>query len=365
MLVTLVLVLLLALVLVALVLTGPLAEAVGSAVGVGSAAVTAWDIAKWPVLLAAVVVMIALLYYASPNAKLRGVKTILPGAALAVVIWLVASAAFAFYVANFGSYDKTYGALGGVVIFLVWVWLTNVAILLGAELNAERERSRQLRAGMPGAERELQLDERLNPRPSGARGPPDTTKPTSEVPDGDPEGQDPRAASTARQERPGRAGSRGAARPGRPRARPGLLAKFGIDPQDLLGSAGSPACERPPNDREDHVMTQIYDSPTESSTTEQANEGAGGGGTGEGQGRPQLRSQVDQRSTDAGHRVGGLASDVRAVGESLREQGKDQPARLAEQAADRAERLGATSRRATPIASWATSRTSAVGGRGP
>lgn len=164
MLVTLVLVLLLALVLVALVLTGPLAEAVGSAVGVGSAAVTAWDIAKWPVLLAVVVVMIALLYYASPNAKLRGVKSILPGAALAVVVWLVASAAFAFYVANFGSYDKTYGTLGGVVIFLVWAWLTNVAILLGAELNAERERSRQLEAGTPGAERELQLDERSEPK---------------------------------------------------------------------------------------------------------------------------------------------------------------------------------------------------------
>jgi membrane protein len=164
MLVTLVLVLLLALVLVALVLTGPLAEAVGSAVGLGSAAVTAWDVAKWPVLLAVVVVMIALLYYASPNAKLRGVRSILPGAALAVVVWLVASAAFAFYVANFGSYDKTYGALGGVVIFLVWAWLTNVAILLGAELNAERERSRQLEAGMPGAERELQLDERSEPK---------------------------------------------------------------------------------------------------------------------------------------------------------------------------------------------------------
>jgi membrane protein len=164
MLVTLVLVLLLALVLVALVLTGPLAEAVGSAVGVGSAAVTAWDIAKWPVLLAVVVMMIALLYYASPNARLRGAKSILPGAALAVVVWLVASAAFAFYVANFGSYDKTYGALGGVVIFLVWAWLTNVAILLGAELNAERERSRQLEAGTPGAERELQLDERSEPK---------------------------------------------------------------------------------------------------------------------------------------------------------------------------------------------------------
>jgi membrane protein len=163
MLVTLVLVLLLALVLVAVVVTGPLADAVGSAVGLGSAAVTAWDIAKWPVLLAVVVVMIALLYYASPNAKLRGVRSILPGAALAVVVWLIASAGFAFYVANFGSYDKTYGALGGVVIFLVWVWLTNVAILLGAELNAERERSRQLDAGMAGAHRELQLDERSEP----------------------------------------------------------------------------------------------------------------------------------------------------------------------------------------------------------
>ena len=165
MLVTLVLVLLLALVLVALVLTGPLAEAVGSAVGAGSAAVTAWDIAKWPVLLAVVVVMIALLYYASPNAKLAGVRSIVPGAALAVVIWLVASAAFAFYVANFGSYNKTYGALGGVVVFLVWIWITNLAILFGAELNAEKERSRQLEAGAPGAERELQLDERSTPKP--------------------------------------------------------------------------------------------------------------------------------------------------------------------------------------------------------
>jgi membrane protein len=108
--------------------------------------------------------MIALLYYASPNAKLRGVRSILPGAALAVVVWLVASAGFAFYVANFGSYDKTYGALGGVVIFLVWLWISNVAILLGAELNAERERSRQLEAGTPGAERELQLEERSEPK---------------------------------------------------------------------------------------------------------------------------------------------------------------------------------------------------------
>jgi membrane protein len=162
-LVTLLLVLMLALVLVAVVLTGPLADAVGSAIGVGSVGVTAWDIAKWPVLLAVVIVMIALLYYASPNAKLGGAKSILPGAALAVLVWLIASAGFALYVANFGSYDKTYGALGGVVIFLVWIWLTNVAILLGAELNAERERSRQLDAGTRGAEREIQLEERSEP----------------------------------------------------------------------------------------------------------------------------------------------------------------------------------------------------------
>jgi membrane protein len=164
MLVTLVLIIMLALVLVALVLTGPLAEAVGSAIGLGSTAVTVWDIAKWPVLLGVVMAMVGLLYYASPNAKLRGFKSILPGAVLAVVVWLLASLVFAFYVANFGSYNKTYGALGGVVIFLVWLWLTNVAVLLGAELNAERERSAQLAEGVHGAERELQVEERSEPK---------------------------------------------------------------------------------------------------------------------------------------------------------------------------------------------------------
>jgi len=164
MLVTLVLVVLLALVLVALVLTGPIASAVGSAVGLGGTAVTVWNIAKWPVLFLVVVFMITLLYYASPNAKLGGLKSIAPGSALAIVVWLVASAGFAFYVANFGSYNKTYGALGGVIIFLVWLWITNVAILLGAELNAERERSRQLKDDVPGAEREIQLEERSEPK---------------------------------------------------------------------------------------------------------------------------------------------------------------------------------------------------------
>jgi membrane protein len=160
MLVTLVLVVLLALTLVALVLTGPLASKVGSAIGIGSSAVTIWDIAKWPVLLVVVTFMIALLYYSAPNAKLRGLKSILPGSLLAIIVWLIASAAFAFYVANFGSYNKTYGTLGGIIVFLVWLWITNVAILLGAEVNAERERSRQLERGEPGAEREIQLEER-------------------------------------------------------------------------------------------------------------------------------------------------------------------------------------------------------------
>jgi membrane protein len=117
------------------------------------------------VLFVIVVFMFAVLYYSAPNAKLRGLKSIIPGAALAIVVWLIASAAFAFYVANFGSYNKTYGTLGGIVAFLVWLWITNVVILLGAELNAERERSRQLAAGVPEAEREIQLEERSEPKP--------------------------------------------------------------------------------------------------------------------------------------------------------------------------------------------------------
>jgi membrane protein len=164
MLVTLILVVLLVLVLIALVVTGPIASRVGSAIGAGHVAVTIWDIAKWPVLLVVVIFMISVLYYAAPNARLRGLKSIMPGAALAIAIWLVASAGFAFYVANFGSYNKTYGTLGAAIALLVWLWITNVAILLGAEVNAERERSRELREGAPGAERELQLRERSAPK---------------------------------------------------------------------------------------------------------------------------------------------------------------------------------------------------------
>jgi membrane protein len=133
----------------AVVLTGPLAETVGNVVGLGSAAVTAWDIAKWPVLILIVACMIALLYYATPNVKHPKFQWVSPGSLVAVLLWIVASALFAFYVANFGSYNKTYGALGGVIVFLTWLWITNVVILFGAELNAEIERGRQIQAGVP------------------------------------------------------------------------------------------------------------------------------------------------------------------------------------------------------------------------
>ena len=163
-LVTLVMLVLLALVAVALVLTGPVVTAVAGPLGIGSTAVSIWNIAKWPVLLLVVVTMFAVLFFAAPNVKVAGFKWVTPGALLAIVLWLVASAAFAFYAANFGSYDKTYGTLGGLVCLLVWMWITNVALLLGMELNSERERSRELAAGVPGADRELQLDARSTPK---------------------------------------------------------------------------------------------------------------------------------------------------------------------------------------------------------
>jgi len=156
---TLVTVLLTALVAIGLVLTGPAARAVGNAIGLGSTAVTVWDIAKWPVLLVVVVVIVALLYYATPNVQQPKFRWISIGAILAIVVWILASVAFGFYVANFSSYNKTYGSLAGVIVFLLWLWITNLALLFGAELDAELERGRQLQAGLP-AERELQLPAR-------------------------------------------------------------------------------------------------------------------------------------------------------------------------------------------------------------
>jgi membrane protein len=163
-LVTLAMVLLLALVALALVLTGPIVEAVAEPLGIGSTATTVWDIAKWPVLVAVVVLMFAVLYFAAPNVRVGSLKRVLPGVVVALAVWIVASAAFALYVANFGSYDKTYGALGGVIVMLVWFWLTNLALLLGLELNAEIERSRELREGIPRADKEIQLDARSEPK---------------------------------------------------------------------------------------------------------------------------------------------------------------------------------------------------------
>jgi membrane protein len=147
--VTIVLLVLLAASALAVVLTGPLAQSVGNIIGLGSTFVTAWDIAKWPVLVLVVSFMISLLYWAGPNVKQPGFPWITPGGLLAVVLWIVASALFAFYVANFASYNKTYGSLGGIIVFLVWLWITNIIILLGAEFNAEMERSRQIAAGHP------------------------------------------------------------------------------------------------------------------------------------------------------------------------------------------------------------------------
>jgi membrane protein len=158
-LVTLVTVLLAAVVAVGLVITGPAAEAVGNAIGLGSTVVTVWNIAKWPVLLLVVVFIVALLYYATPNVKQPKFRWISIGAAVAIVIWIIASAVFGFYVANFSSYDKTYGSLAGVIVFLLWLWITNLALLFGGELDAELERGRELQAGMP-AEEEIQLPPR-------------------------------------------------------------------------------------------------------------------------------------------------------------------------------------------------------------
>lgn len=149
MLITLVLVLLLCVSAVSVVVTGGLAEQVGTVLGVGSTTVQVWDIAKWPVLIVLVSLMFAILYWAAPNVQQPKFTWLSPGGVLAVVVWLLASLAFAFYVANFGSYDKTYGSLGGVVIFLVWLWLSNVALLLGAELNAELARGKQIAQGQP------------------------------------------------------------------------------------------------------------------------------------------------------------------------------------------------------------------------
>jgi membrane protein len=149
---TLVLVLMLAAVAVGVTFTGGLAQQAGKLLGIGSSAITVWNIAKWPVILLIVITMFAILYWAAPNVKHPKFRWVSPGGTVGLALWIIASAAFAFYVAAFGSYNKTYGALGGVVVFLVWLWISNIAVLLGAEFNAELERSRQIEAGHPADE---------------------------------------------------------------------------------------------------------------------------------------------------------------------------------------------------------------------
>ncbi len=146
---TVVLLAMVAIVGVGVTVTGGLASSVGDLLGVHGTAVTVWEIAKWPVILIVVISMIALLYWISPNVKRPKFQLFSPGSIIAVFLWIAASAAFAFYVSNFSSYNRTYGALGGVIVFLVWLWISNIAILLGAELNAEIERGRQIEAGHP------------------------------------------------------------------------------------------------------------------------------------------------------------------------------------------------------------------------
>jgi membrane protein len=161
--ITLVMMILVTIGAVAVVLTGPLAEQVGNVIGLGDAAVTAWDIAKWPVLVLLVSFMFSVLYWAAPNVKQPGFRWLTPGGVLAVVLWILASAGFALYVANFASYNKTYGGLGGVIVFLIWLWISNIAVLLGAELNAELERARELESGV-AEDRTLALEPRDEPK---------------------------------------------------------------------------------------------------------------------------------------------------------------------------------------------------------
>jgi membrane protein len=161
--VTLTMVLLGVMLVVGLVLTGPVVDAVAGPLGVGSTAVSVWNVAKWPAMAAVFVLMVGVLYYASPNAKIRGFRWVTPGSLVAIVAWALVSAAFALYVANFGSYDKTYGTLGGLIVLLIWLWISNVAILFGHELNAELERRVEIEEGRPGAEQEIQLEPRADP----------------------------------------------------------------------------------------------------------------------------------------------------------------------------------------------------------
>ena len=158
-LVTLIMILLVACLLIMLVVSGPIAESIGNWIGMGGQALTAWNIAKWPVMVLFAVILIAVLYYATPNVKQPKFRWMSMGAFLALVVMAVATLGFAFYVSRFGSYNATYGAIGGVIVLLLWLWLVNISLLFGAEFDAEVERGRQLQAGIQ-AEHSIQLPPR-------------------------------------------------------------------------------------------------------------------------------------------------------------------------------------------------------------
>jgi len=156
---TLIAVLLAAVALLMLIVSGPVAESIGNVLGIGDTALTVWSIAKWPVLAMIVILVVALLYYATPNVKQPKFRWMSVGAFVAILIWVLASVGFAFYVAHFSSYNKTYGSLAGVIVALLFLWITNLALLFGGELDAELERGRELQAGI-AAEEEIQLPAR-------------------------------------------------------------------------------------------------------------------------------------------------------------------------------------------------------------
>ncbi len=156
--VTLFTVVMLVLGLLALV-SGPLARSFGDLIGLGDVAATVLSIVQWPIMLAIAIIVIAVLYYWAPNVKQPKFAWVSGGSILALLIWIIASVGFGFYVGNFSNYNATYGSLGGVIVFLLWIWITNNALLFGAEFDAELERGRQLQAGIR-AEEDIQLPER-------------------------------------------------------------------------------------------------------------------------------------------------------------------------------------------------------------
>lgn len=158
-LITVIAIVLLVIAAIILIVSGPVTDAVGNALGLGDVAQTIWSIVKWPVLAFIVVLIVAILYYATPNARQPKFRWISIGALLAIVILALATLAFGLYVTNFSNYDRTYGSLAGIIIFLLWLWIANLALLFGAEFDAELERGRQLQAGI-AAEEDIQLPPR-------------------------------------------------------------------------------------------------------------------------------------------------------------------------------------------------------------